>query len=346
MQKVILIILCVAVFAAISLAQNPTYTVAPGGTTGGIHGIDKLGAHQNGGRGCTGCHAPHSGGQGGGGNAATGATAFADPNSGNDLLWGEDLTPLYGYTLAMGDNGKYVEVLPSQAAFAVGQPEIEGIMTCLSCHDGYVARGGMMTGQSYEQAKGLLPANLYGPRPIPTLLGNDGTTQGNYKNDHPVGQNATLGAVGVSSHWTVTINGTTGAATWAINTTADTATSSYSNFVSNYGAPLFFGRTPPVLPTGFASGPPTNAYLVCTTCHTPHTMYTSSASSSNKIAGLTSGTFPTYFFIAAPYNPGSLPNGGDGTKASSATQFCRQCHFSGAGGANESAGIMNVLTAF
>jgi len=64
-------------------------------------------------------------------------------------LWGEDLTPLYGYTLAMGDNGKYVEVLPSQAAFAVGQPEIEGIMTCLSCHDGYVARGGMMTGQSY-----------------------------------------------------------------------------------------------------------------------------------------------------------------------------------------------------
>jgi len=115
MQKVILIILCVAVLVGISAAQagtNPTYTVAPGGTTGGIHNIDKLGAHQNGGRGCTGCHAPHSGGQGGGGNAATGATAFADPNSGNDLLWGEDLTPLYGYTLAMGDNGKYVKSFP------------------------------------------------------------------------------------------------------------------------------------------------------------------------------------------------------------------------------------------
>jgi len=341
MQKVILIILCVAVLVGISAAQagtNPTYTVAPGGTTGGIHNIDKLGAHQNGGRGCTGCHAPHSGGQGGGGNAATGAAAFADGASGNDALWGQDLTPLYGKLLAMGDNGKYVEVLPT--SLTTSQPEIEGIMMCLSCHDGQVAKGGMMTGYSYEQAKGLLPANLYGPRPIPTLLGNDGSTPGNYNNDHPVGQNATLGAAGVATHFTVT-NGV-----YAVNAAADTATSSYTQFVANYGAPTFFSRTPPVLPTGFVSGTPTNAYLVCTTCHTPHTMYTSTASSTNKIAGLTAGTFPTYFFIAAPYNPGSLSVTNDGTKASSATQFCRQCHFSGAGGANESVGIFNVQTAF
>ena len=85
------------------------------------------------------------------------------------------------------------------------------------------------------------------------------------------------------------------------------------------------------------------AYVVCTTCHTPHTMYTASASATNKIAGLSAGTFPTYFFIAAPYNPGADVAGG--TKASSATQFCRQCHFTGAGGSNEGSGI-KIPTAF
>jgi hypothetical protein len=35
-----------------------------------------------------------------------------------------------------------------------------------------------------------------------------------------------------------------------------------------------------------------------------------------------------------------------GTKASSATQFCRQCHFTGAGGSNEGSNILGVDTAF
>ena len=64
----------------------------------------------------------------------------------------------------------------------------------------------------------------------------------------------------------------------------------------------------------------------------------------NPIAGLTSGTFPSYFFIAAPYNPGA--NTANGTKASSATQFCRQCHFTGAGGSNEGSNIFTIPTAF
>jgi hypothetical protein len=330
MKKLALIVLCLAVFVGLSVAQNPTY--APG-STGGIHGIDKLGAHQNGGRGCTGCHAPHSGGAGGGGNAVSGL--FNDPKSGNDALFGQDLTPLYGYTLAFGDNGQYVEVLPT--SFAVADEEIRGIMMCLACHDGNVAKGGMMTGVSYEQAKGLLPANLYGPRPIPTLLGNDGSTAGNYNNDHPVGVNATLGKLGNFNNYFI-VNGTSGK--WAVNA----ASTAYVQFIANYGAPTFYGRTPPALPTGVTD--PNQAFLLCTTCHTPHSMYTSSASASNPIAGLTSGVFPTYFFIAAPYNPGALPGGGDGTKASSATQFCRQCHFTGAGGSNEGSGIMNVATAF
>lgn len=332
MKKLFVLLLCIFVFSAMALAQ--TYT---SGT--GITGVDKLGAHSNGGRGCTGCHAPHSGGKGGGGNAAGGAAAFNDPNSGNDALFGQDMTPLYGKTLAFGDNGMYVEVLPG--TLTVANEEIRGIMMCLACHDGQVAKGGMMTGSSWEQSNHLLPANIYGPNPIPTLLGNDGSTPGNYNNDHPVGRNATLGALSTSfnTYFSVAYNATKVSYTWTVLNTG--AGANYTAFVAHYGAPVFLGRTPPILESGDTN--PNDAYILCTTCHTPHTMYTSSASGTSKIAGYSSGTFPTYFFLTGPYNPGSNPTP---QQASSATQFCRQCHFTGAGGANEGSGIMGVTTAF
>jgi hypothetical protein len=88
---------------------------------------------------------------------------------------------------------------------------------------------------------------------------------------------------------------------------------------------------------------PDDAYLLCTTCHTPHSMYIASANADAPINGLAAGTYPSYWFIAAPYNPGSKP---DPQHASSATQMCRQCHYSGAGGANEASGILTVTTAF
>jgi len=326
MKKAMFILLCVAIFASLAMAQ---VTFTQGTSPMGSKPVDKLGAHENGGRGCVGCHAPHSGAGGNGGNVGTGTVV--DPNTGNDALFGQDMGPLYGITLAMGDNGSYTTTLPAVTAFAVGDEEIRGIMMCLSCHDGNIAKGAMMTNQSWEQKMSLLPAT-YGTKPIPTLLGNDGTTAGNYNNDHPVGPQATLGAVGVASRFTVT---------GGKYTTAD---AQYLEFITNYGAPTFFGRTPPVLPTGFVDGSaPTNAYIVCTTCHTPHSMYTASASSSNKIAGLSAGVFPSFFFIAAPYNPGSQPTA---AQASSATQFCRQCHFTGAGGSNEGSNIHGVTTAF
>jgi len=339
MKKLLLILLCVVVFASLAMAQ---VTYAPG-TTGGIGRtapVDKLGAHNNGGRGCAGCHAPHSGGQGGGGNAATGAAAFSDVNSGNDALWGQDLTPLYGYVLNMGDSGKFVATLPAASAFAVADEEIRGIMMCLSCHDGNIAKGAMMTNASWEQSKGLLPA-VYGTRAIPTLLGADGTTAGNYNNDHPVGQMATLGALNVASRFTVTTCGTS-PSTYACLTTADAA---YLEFMGNYAAPqLIPGRASfIVIPAGATTA--TTAYVVCTTCHTPHSMYTFSAGNTpgTKVAGATSGVFPSYFFINAPYNPGAAPAV---NQASSATQFCRQCHFTGAGGSNEGSGIHGVTTQF
>jgi hypothetical protein len=63
-------------------------------------------------------------------------------------------------------------------------------------------------------------------------------------------------------------------------------------------------------------------------------------------AGGTKGTYPSYFFVAAPYNPGAPVGGTVVGKASSATQFCRQCHFTGAGGSNEGSGILTVTTQF
>ncbi len=112
MKKAIFIIAMVLCVAAFAMAQ--TYT-----SGSGITGVDKLGAHQNGGRGCTGCHAPHSGAFGAGGNAVSGQTVDK-VNAGNYALWGQDLGPLYGATITQGDNvqggSTYVTNLPAQSA--------------------------------------------------------------------------------------------------------------------------------------------------------------------------------------------------------------------------------------
>ncbi len=60
----------------------------------------------------------------------------ACPDAGNYALWGQDASPLYGQTIAFGDNGNYVEVLPS--SITSGSQEVGGILLCLSCHDGNV----------------------------------------------------------------------------------------------------------------------------------------------------------------------------------------------------------------
>jgi hypothetical protein len=203
----------------------------------------------------------------------------------------------------------------------------------------------MMTNQSFEQAAGLLPAG-YGGQPIPTLLGNDGGSTGNYANDHPIGPAAKLGTLGISvtaSRNYVAFDSATTPAKLVAGT--GFAGSPYEAFRTSYGLPTVIGaRTN----AGFAVEPtmttPNDAYVVCTTCHTPHSMYTTSAGNTNPIANSATGTYPTYFFIAAPYNPGA--NTLNGTRASSATQFCRQCHFTGAGGSNEGSNILGIATAF
>jgi hypothetical protein len=338
MKRTIFVITMVLLLAAFAMAQ--TYTAGTG-----LTGVDKLGAHQNGGRGCTGCHAPHSGAFGAGGNAITGQTVDKT-NAGNYALWGQDLGPLYGATITQGDavNGgqQFVTNLPAASAFASMPEEISGIMTCLSCHDGNIAKGAMMTNKSYEQAMNLLPKGLYGPNAIPTLLGNDGTTSGNYYNDHPIGSQANLGAVGVATKLTYLPTGCSFHGTPSPCLKDAGADPNFTLFVNHYGLPNVTSNghaSPVVLP----DTNPAHAYLVCTTCHTPHSMYVAGANSDAPIAQMTKGNFPSYFFIAAPYNPGSNPAP---SQASSATQFCRQCHYSGAGGSNEASGILSVTTAF
>jgi hypothetical protein len=337
MKKTMVVIATVLFLAAFAMAQ--TYTLGSG-----ITGVDKLGAHQNGGRGCTGCHAPHSGSFGAGGNAISGQTVDKT-NAGNWGLWGQDLGPLYGYTLTQGDKvtggTTFTTKLPDSTQFSTFPEEINGIMMCLSCHDGNIAQGAMMTNKSYEQATGLLPPGLYGPAAIPTLLGQDGTAAGNYYNDHPIGSQAKLSAVRVDTKLQYVVGGC--GTTTKFDCLKDKGTDpNFTAFVNHYGLPSITSNGHSA-PLALPDTTPGNAYLLCITCHTPHNMYVAGANADAPIHTLTSGSFPSYFFIAAPYNPGSKPGP---TQASSATQFCRQCHYSGAGGSNEASGILTVDTAF
>ena len=260
--------------AGFAAAQGPGYQPT----------TDVLGAHLNYGRGCAACHAPHSGAYGNG-NAKT-----ADPTSGNVALWGEDVASLYGKTITSGGGG-FVETLPT--SMAATTPDVAGVLTCLSCHDGNYAQGAMMKNRVYE----TLPATYGTQNFIPTLLGNDGTTKGNYLNDHPVGLTAVM-TCGGTYDWDCTIS-----ATGAVQMTGANS----SKFVTNYG---FF-----VSPGNYNNTP----VVMCTTCHNQHLMNVVKVTASKS--GLTPGTYATMFFIRAPYNPAS------GTAGSNQTaQFCRQCH--------------------
>jgi hypothetical protein len=304
MKKAMLVVMFVLAVTGLMMAQNYSSPV------------DVLGAHNNGGRGCAGCHAPHSGSFGSGHGGGTDAGSYA--------LWGQDASPLYGQTIAFGDGGKYTELMP--ATISTGSQEVGGILLCLSCHDGNLTQSNMMRNQSYEQLIGMLPP-WYGGKPIPTLLGNDGTTAGNYTNDHPVGQLANISDM---SAYGLIFDGK------KMSVTPGTP---YAQFVANYGYPALapgkwsqpFGVT--------AGGKP---YVLCTTCHNQHVMTVYTSSVASPIAGDGGGKwYATMFFVNGPYNPNV--NNVVSTKAPSTTQFCRQCHF---GEANEANNTNNITTVF
>ncbi|MDR3771892.1 MAG: hypothetical protein P4L26_01015 [Terracidiphilus sp.] len=246
---------------------------------------DVLGAHLNYGRGCTACHAPHSGSYGNG-NAKS-----ADIGAGNTILWGKDVSSLYGKTITTG-GGKFAEVLPS--SMSANTPDVKGMLTCLSCHDGNYAAGAMMKNKVYES----LPSTYGDSSNVPTLLGTSGSSLGNYLSEHPVGLSAKL-ACGGSKGWDCTVSNA--------GTVKMTGARS-SQFVKSYG---FF-----VQPGNYSN----NAVIVCTTCHDQHVMNVVTVNSSST-SGLPRGNYATMFFLRGPYNPNDTnPN------SNQTAQFCRQCH--------------------
>jgi mono/diheme cytochrome c family protein len=244
---------------------------------------DVLGAHLNYGRGCAACHSPHSG------TSGNGSAKTAEIESRTPLLWGQDVSSLYGRTITTG-GGSYVEVLPS--SMSATTPDVNGMLTCLGCHDGNYASGAMMKNKLYE----TLPSTYGNTSSVPTLLGSSVGGSGSYLNEHPVGLSAKLSC---------------GGAGWDCNVSAGVLKMNgahSSQFVKNYG---FF-----VTPGNYNN----NAVVVCTTCHEPHVMNVVTVSNGST-SGLPAGNYATMFFLKAPYNPA------DPNQASNQTaQFCRQCH--------------------
>jgi hypothetical protein len=268
MQRILLLVLVLLVFAKFVAAQISQPST------------DVLGAHLNYGRGCTACHSPHSGSAGNGNSGGA--------SSGNRILWGEDVSSLYGKTLTTG-GGKYVEVLPT--SMSANTPDVSGMLTCLGCHDGNIAPAAMMKNKVYEN----LPATYGNRNSIPTLMTSGGA--GSYISEHPMGLNVTVDCGGKSG-WDCT----------DVNGVISMKGSASSRFVTNYG---FF-----VKPGVYNN----KAVVVCTTCHEPHAMNVVTISR-NSNSGLPPGTYATMFFLRAPYNPN------DTNQMSNQTaQFCRQCH--------------------
>jgi len=303
MRKLSLVILVMLGVASLAMAQSISTPTN-----------DVLGAHNVYGRGCIACHAPHSGA------AANGGTTSA--NSGNLALWGENLAPLYGQTLTFGNSGRstYPVTIPNYGttSVTVGGTSIPGaglpssasdgtfvIAACLSCHDGNLAVVGMMRGSTVETVHfGSTSVNP------PTLLGNDGTTAGNYLNDHPVGPSAVV-ACGGQYNWDCVVN-----ASGSLSFTGP-----YSGqFLLDYFDVTAAGPISALVKVAgtqvTGSNPPTytsNSWVTCTTCHDQHDMLYFNA-------GGTVGFQPTRFFVRGWYDPGNS------VTSNSAAQFCRSCH--------------------
>ncbi|HZU42687.1 MAG TPA: hypothetical protein VE994_08450 [Terriglobales bacterium] len=258
MKKVMLLLLFVVAATSLSLAIPQTTNLT----------TDILGAHLVYGRGCIACHAPHSG------SAGNGFAYGKDAYSGNMALWGQDLTPLYGKTVAFGDNGTYTVTLPTAPITSAHDPATV-VLFCLSCHDGNLAKPAMMKGWTVE----TLP--VFGGN-APTFLGNDGTGAGNYNNDHPVGPLAIVGCGG-KYDWDCTVS-----PTGKILMTG-TASAQFANV--NYGF---------AVSTSAINNQPT---VTCTSCHDQH--------SQNIVAGNFGGVqgyYYTQFFLRGYYNPNTGGN--------------------------------------
>jgi hypothetical protein len=307
MKKSFFLVALVLMVSSLALAQVGSYPAPPN--------QDVLGAHLIYGRGCAGCHVPHSGAFGNGG-------ASADASTGNIALWGQDMQPLYGQTLAFGDGEEFTITLPNTSGAnvtlqdgtlvtPVANPTHStpgwSTMACLSCHDGNVASSAFMKGSTVEKV--TINGATFAP---PTLLGKDGSAAGNYHNDHPIGPEAMVGC---------------GTWDWDCTFTAATGTYTFGTqqkiFFANY-----LDSSKGVLRSLVKGGGATGNYVQCTTCHDQHSMTAFKAT-----VGATTAYVKTSFFLRGYYDSST---GGNNT-----AQFCRQCH---GAEANEMHGVTGVGT--
>jgi hypothetical protein len=223
-------------------------------------------------------------------------------------LWGQDLTPLFGYSISFsgdGNTAKYPVTLPAADTITSASNANTIILFCLSCHDGVVTSVGMMQGYTVES----LP--IVGGK-APTLLGKASPSGGTpYSNDHPVGQLAIV-SCGAPYNWDCTGGGNT------LNTISMTGTNS-TNFLKNYKGSFWNSSSYPLSTLTSSAN-----VVTCTTCHNQHSM---------TIYNNKNGNFSTMFFIKGQYTPYANGN--------SVAQFCRNCH---GGESNETLGLTDVPT--
>ena len=263
---------------------------------------DVLGPHNDGARGCVVCHVPRSGPWG------------DQQNEGERFvsgLWGASSGPAYGSSVTLVDDMRVATFRP--ASIAGGSEEVKGILLCLSCHDGNLTPQNMMQSSSYEHQTGLLARPAY--RKVPTLI----TENDEGQREHPLGLSARINPG----------NGLV----WSNGTFSVIPGTPYAQFVANYGSPALVGKRIGAYGIGEDGEP----YAMCTTCHDQHVHSVYASKPGNSIAGDGGGKiYTTYFFVNGPYNP---MTGRAQQNASSAEQFCRQCHFELANEANNSNGV-------
>ncbi|HZC22581.1 MAG TPA: hypothetical protein VE866_04520 [Candidatus Binatia bacterium] len=223
-----------------------------------------MGPHVNFGRGCSSCHTPHS------------ATVR---NSVNAPLWGEDVTSTYGAGVRTQARAK--------------TPEDQGVLMCLSCHDGNYAPKAMMKDAIYE----TLPESYGHVDSVPTFADKPSVTFGPDLANHPIGLGTQVGCGG-SLDWDCSMK----------NGVITMDGSKSAKFAANYG---FFNK-----PHAYEG----KEVVVCTTCHNPHSQNATSVTKASS--AYTAGDYSTRFFLRAPYDP----DGGTSKTSNLSAQYCRQCH--------------------
>ena len=273
----------IAIFLILVSALTRAQDQGPSGPSA----VDILGPHDSYGRGCGVCHTPH-------------ANILAV--QGNEALWGSIGNPSYGQKLIIADIGEVAEVQPGK--FATQTSEVNGVILCLSCHDGNLSPISMVVGEPYPQKMGLVPGAKHSRvHVVSDEAGNIFTT------DHPLGAEATI-EVGEGLKFS---NG-------VFSVTPGTP---YAEFVANYGWPTLAPMRR-ANPYGVdAAGRP---YLVCTTCHNQHAMNVYHSRAGSRIAGDNGDqSYTSTAFVNGPYNMNARSV--ESRNATSGVQFCRQCHF-------------------